>query len=237
MSELSPRASFLVQAGRSVNANDEDRARVRAALRARLAVVTALPFAVSWLPKGFLKGLLIGSAAPLGAAVLLGGAWVVVRGEGRPPAKPVAAAVRTAAAPPAVEPPPALAEAVARSVPVAAPVASPRVLRKVAAAPRPQPAEPESPSRAGTLTEEVELLRVAQRALVDGDGASALSAVEEHRARFPDGALREERDAAQVFALCALKRLDEARLAGGLFVASYPSSPLASRVLACGSGR
>lgn len=67
-----------------------------------------------------------------------------------------------------------------------------------------------APVVTGTLAEELAILRGAQRALRDEDAASALRGLDDHLARFPDGALARDRDIARVAALCALDRDAEA---------------------------
>lgn len=87
----------------------------------------------------------------------------------------------------------------------------------------------------GTLAAETALLARAQRALRSGDPSAALPIIDEHAARFPRGELAQERDAARVFALCAMKHTPEARRAQQQFLRSWPRSPLAARVEgACG---
>jgi outer membrane protein assembly factor BamD (BamD/ComL family) len=80
------------------------------------------------------------------------------------------------------------------------------------------------------VSDEALLLRGARAALARGDGATALARVDEHAARFPAGALVEERQAARVFALCASGRATEARATASTFLATSPRSPLAPQV-------
>jgi hypothetical protein len=85
------------------------------------------------------------------------------------------------------------------------------------------------------LTMELDLLGTAQRELAAGRAEQALTWLGEHERRFPSGALRGERLAARVFALCALGRADEARRVTREFERVAPGSPLTPRVLAsCG---
>ena len=108
-------------------------------------------------------------------------------------------------------------------------------------APAPPPAPPgndvavaPAPSQ---LAEETRLVREAQKALAAKDGARALEALETHARRFPDGVLREAREAARVLALCALGRVDEARAEAAAFLQRAPSSPQAARVRAACASR
>ncbi len=103
-----------------------------------------------------------------------------------------------------------------------APEVAPATLR---VEPPPAPAMPR-------LAEEVALLGRAQAALRDGAAPRALALLDEHAARFPEGALRQERAATRVLALCAIGRPDEASVEARSFLASSPASPLAARVRA-----
>jgi hypothetical protein len=74
------------------------------------------------------------------------------------------------------------------------------------------------------LAREMRLLREARRALVTGEPAAAYALLEQHRARFPQGALREEREAYAIRALTALGRNDEAERRYLDFVIRYPQA-------------
>ncbi|HSO32958.1 MAG TPA: hypothetical protein VLT33_10580 [Labilithrix sp.] len=63
-------------------------------------------------------------------------------------------------------------------------------------------ASPSAPSNEDSLAEELALLRKAQAAQRAGDPNGALQTLTTHAARFPRGALREERMTLQVLALC-----------------------------------
>lgn len=87
------------------------------------------------------------------------------------------------------------------------------------------------------LNQELLLLSRAQAALSSGDADRALALLDEHANTFPNGAMREERMAARVFALCSLGRQDEAHAEAERFVSVAPRSPLSGRVrAACSSG-
>jgi hypothetical protein len=96
-----------------------------------------------------------------------------------------------------------------------------------ALAPAPAPVEV-----ASSLLEETRLLASAQRALSAGAAAKALLLIDQHRARFPQGALAQERDAARVLALCALGRRADAQRERHAFLHTWPDSPLSARVRA-----
>jgi hypothetical protein len=93
-------------------------------------------------------------------------------------------------------------------------------------------AEGASAPQGPDLSEELALLRAAHGALRVGDGAAALASVEAHLARFPEGSLRTEAEAARVLSLCALGRTAEARQAGARFLERSGGSPLAGKVRA-----
>jgi len=87
-----------------------------------------------------------------------------------------------------------------------------------------------STSAADPLLEEAALLRSAHAALSHGEPATALTRLDDHAARFPHGALSEDRSATRVHALCAAGRATEARAAAAAFVAAHPRSALSPAV-------
>jgi len=88
-----------------------------------------------------------------------------------------------------------------------------------------------TPTGAATsLAEETRLLEAAQRELARNQGGAALALLDEHAAKFPRGALSEERAAARILALCRLGRTGEARRAAEAFVGAAPQSPLVPRL-------
>ncbi len=70
------------------------------------------------------------------------------------------------------------------------------------------------------------LLDAARFAAARGDVDSALSSLAEHRARFRQGSLGEERDAMQIHLLVRTGRIEEARSAADRFRTRYPRSLL-----------
>jgi pimeloyl-ACP methyl ester carboxylesterase len=74
------------------------------------------------------------------------------------------------------------------------------------------------------LRAEQALIERARSALAKRDGAGARVALEEHRAKFANGKLSEERDALHVVALAVEQRKDEAKLEASAFEAKYPKS-------------
>ena len=123
--------------------------------------------------------------------------------------------------------------------PPAAPAAMPAARRAVtraqipsAASASPERSESESAPLSGptTVAAETELLREADASLRAGNGARALTLLNEHAARFPSGILVEEREAERVAVLCALGRSAEARESATAFLRDHARSPLSVRV-------
>jgi hypothetical protein len=72
--------------------------------------------------------------------------------------------------------------------------------------------------------------------LEKGDPARALAMIDEQSATYQNGKLREEREAARIFALCKLGRTAEAERARAAFLRDHPHAPLVDRVrAACGA--
>jgi outer membrane protein assembly factor BamD (BamD/ComL family) len=75
------------------------------------------------------------------------------------------------------------------------------------------------------LAEEVALLAKAEKAIHDGRASQALRSLDEHEARFRDGALAEQRMAARIQALCMLGRVPEAEAQIDRLAAQSSRSP------------
>lgn len=200
MSELSPKAFALVSAGRgALRPSAADRERITAGLRARLggAVLPLEAVAATSLASRLAWAKLSMVGAVLGIA---GGTTLFALHEPSPaPNAPVRDVFAAHAA--------HAAQAV--QAPVERPFPAPNPAAAAAASAEPEPV-PVSPRRSDRLAEEVSILSRATSDLHAGRPASALRAVEEHRRKFPNGLLAEERRAALVQALCALGRRDEA---------------------------
>jgi hypothetical protein len=259
MSDLSPECRALVDAARGARLGANDRARIRARLGERIALTAVAGAAAATVAASTSAGTSIAPASAAGAAklggvglvgkvflacVLLGSASLGVRavltsptwGRTRVVSAPPAA---TAASDPAStdafssgepsEPSPqeaALPSPTASVAPQDAPLAAP---------PRAKPLHSGAPSAkadAASIAAELALMRRAQSALATGDSARSLEALDALSARHPDGALREERDAARVLALCSAGRIDEARAQAQRFLAQTPNSVQAARVRA-----
>lgn len=122
-----------------------------------------------------------------------------------------------------------------RAAPINEPAgkASPEAVSERAVTERPR-AVPST--AAASLAEETRLLQAAQRELAQKRTAAALALLDEHAAKFPRGALAEERAGARVLALCDLGRAAEARNAAEAFVRASPQSPLVPRLRASCAG-
>jgi hypothetical protein len=212
---LSPKARALVDAGRSAaRPTAADRERIQAALRARLG-----PEAFGPEPAG--AGTAAGastSTVPLVAGAIAG--VLAVGGI-------VFFATRPAPAPP---PPPERVPAVETASEVVPDVSpAPEAPAPVAPElPSAAPSESRAPARAkpDRLAQEVALLSSATKSLNAGRAAEALQLLDEHRQKFPNGLLAEERRAARARALCSLGRVAEAEAE---LARLAPRSPAAAR--------
>ncbi|WP_438014874.1 hypothetical protein WMF18_28800 [Sorangium sp. So ce315] len=191
-------------------------------------------------PPSVLSGLGIGAAL---GVVLVGAVWLMPSRSQPPPlAPPGAAEIATAtpaeaAAAPAAATPEAAAEASLAGEPPRAPAPEPP--RAPAGAPWPARASASTagataaggsaPAALPDAETEIGLLQRAQEALA-ARPAEALALADAHLARFPGGALAQEREVIAVGALEALGR-DEAALARARrFVAAHPSSAYRRRL-------
>jgi hypothetical protein len=105
-----------------------------------------------------------------------------------------------------------------------------RAPRSVAAVVPPPTVAPEpvtrkrNSGRGVTTNAELQLLRTARQDVTRGDHAGALSAIGQHRRRFQNGTLVEEREALRVKALAGLGRAKEAQAAAAAFRTRFPHS-------------
>lgn len=95
-------------------------------------------------------------------------------------------------------------------------------------------ATPKTPR--SSLADETALLVDANGALRSHDPTRALAMLDEHAARFPNGALSEERDATRIIALCEAGRTTQAKNEATRFLTARPKSPSVSRVRASCAG-
>ncbi len=236
MSELTPSArEILAQARPGFGPSAAARERMRAEVLRRAA--TAGPTASEAPPSGVRLSLRAHGGKLLGASLvaLVAASYGISRTSTPEPAARAPAAVVTASP---VETPAPGAEELASphalpEAPIA--VAPPTVLTEGSPAPRPAnlprstpAAVAERPSPvvlpAGSLGEEMRLLREAQRAFKSGELARARSSVGEHARAFPHGVLREERLVLDVLLSCSEGRVEHARRTADELAASHPRS-------------
>jgi TolA-binding protein len=115
---------------------------------------------------------------------------------------------------------PTQATAPAQAAPVATPPATPEP---------PAPAAEETASRVpNALADETRLLWEADQALRSGNTARAVTLLDEHASRYPDGSLSPERGAERVMALCKLGRIDAPTVRS--YLGSHPNLSLSERI-------
>jgi hypothetical protein len=238
MNDLSPQARALLRAARPFDEpSQEDHRRVRSSVLGRVGAGAAVGLAatVSTSTLAASTGtLLAGTVTKIGIAVLLAGgistgAYFAVRSH-RPPPAPAVAAVQVA---PAAAPEPQPVAAVPETQPT-------DDVAKAADAPAPalRSKDKARPRVSGDIEGEVQLLEIADADLRRGDTSGALAALAEHAAKYPTGALRQERDGMNVVALCKAGRQAEGRAAAEKFLSRGSKSALASRIrAACGMSR
>jgi hypothetical protein len=227
LTELTPKAEELVKAGReALRPSDADRARVFQALlpqlggglgAAGLNAPSTAPAAASGLAAKVTAALVV-------AAVAGGGLYLALRAD-PPPGTPAATSTVPAAS---ARAPQARSENAPESAPTVVPEAKAIEKRAPVASSRP----------ADSLAEEVAILSEVSSALHGGRPAAALKMLDEHRRKFPRGALGQERTAARIQALCALGRTKEAHAELARLARAAPNSPHVARARkACGSGQ
>jgi len=232
MKEMSYEACQLVDAGREAfRPTEADRARLMTAITGAATLSVGIAAAAG--AQRSLGGLLgaahatrlLAIALPLTAA----GAYFW-HTNGQSPAE--------------VQAPPAFSQPAAVVAPVRA---VPAVPEAEAEEPSSEPNAPVPPERVGSspaeavkpgneIRQEVALLSKAQAALSRGRPQEALEALSEHAARFPRGALTEERAATRARTLCALGRRQEAEAELKRIERLNPSSAYLARAReSCGS--
>jgi hypothetical protein len=239
MSDLSPQARALLNSARSFDdPNDDDARRVRAVVLARVGAAVGVGMAVgatasafSFAGVGSFLGTATGkvSAAVLLVAGLSAGTYVAVRP--RVAARNVPVVLQQPA--PAVGAAP-VQQREARAI-EAAPVA-PAPDSHAKARPLPAAGKVAQPRRTtADLEGEVRLLEEADAELRRGDAEAAVARLAEHSARYPSGALVDEREAIRAMALCRLGKVAEGKMVADRFLSATRKSSLAARVrVACG---
>jgi hypothetical protein len=148
------------------------------------------------------------------------------------PREPIA---RRANAPVATKTTSARASAPRSAAPSTAPAAPAQAAAAPTTAPTPAPEPPapaaEEPTASrvpNTLADETRLLWEADQALRSGNTSRAVSLLDEHASRYPDGSLSPERGGERVVALCKLGRIDAATVRG--YLSSHPNMSLSERI-------
>jgi hypothetical protein len=243
MNDLSSEAREFLRTARPFDEpSAADVQRVHASVLAKVGVAVGAGAAMT----AATSSIAASPAAMFGATVVKLGAAIVVAGGlatggyvawRSTSAKPVPAAVAPARVPVLETPvkelaPPAIVQSPVNDEPRAsAPVPAKGRARSVAPADRSSRAPRTTPDLEG----EARLLEQADADLRRGDPHAALAHLAEHAARYPAGALREEREGVRVVALCRAGREAEGKLAAERFLARSPRSALATRIrAACG---
>jgi hypothetical protein len=251
MSELSPETrAWIEAAGRGDAPQAEDRARIRHKLALELGaaafVSTAVPVtahaAGASLPASASAaagkaGLSLSVFSKIAVATALAGAistgtFFALRTEAPAPADSKVRAPHETVARERVKPPTPGFEPMREEL-AEAPKAG-AATRKPSAKKRAVAKEVLRPSEGG-IADELSLLRDAHLALRAGRPSDALRHTSEHAARFPDGALHEERAAVEMLARCAEGSASPTKLA--VFFETAPESPLKARVRAACQGK
>ncbi len=242
MNDLSPQAKALLRAARSFDdPSDDDHRRVRSSVLSRVGAGAAIGLAATMSTSTLAAstgGVLGGAVAKIGIVVLLAG--------GVSTGAYFATHARSAARPAIVQtlqtPPQSTVPEVATAMGIVeAPAAiddSAKASEGASPAPRVAHTKGHTPRASGDIEGEVHLLEEADADLRRGDATGALSRLAEHAAKYPTGALRQERDGMNVVALCQAGRQSEGRAAAARFLSRSSKSALASRIrAACGIPR
>lgn len=228
MSDLTPETQELLRQARGPEAMPSARRRkLKGVVLARVAVASSTVLAVPAAASLFGAGAKVVVGIVVAASLGTGGYLAIHRRAPQTVAARIAVAAPVTTAPilmplPAEEPP--VAEA------AAPPAKAPHrpVSHHVAAHVR------ANDSR-DSIVAETSLLRDADRDLRAERPRDALVLLERHRARFPQGVLAPERDAATLIARCELGTESRRDVDG--FLATHVGSPLAARVrVACAPG-
>ena len=223
MNSLSREARALIAAGKSeLRPSLVDRKRVTRSLRDRMGAVGLTLSIPAKAAPGVVAGKAFKLLAVAGTLGIVGALSAVVYfgRQGKHAAVPPQNAIP--AQPPLTEEP-----VPSRPIETSEPLAPQAVSSNPSMAePPPRTAKPPRDS----LGEEVQILSRAERELHNGRPALALKALDEHQRRFASGALVQERSAARVQALCALGRLQEAKLESIKLKRSSPNSPQAAQM-------
>jgi TolA-binding protein len=95
---------------------------------------------------------------------------------------------------------------------------------------RRSPAPQSQAAPASSISEEIRVLDEARRAIASGDSTAAKRALEQHRQKYPKGALAEEAVLLQIESLVKQGKRGAARSLADRFRASHPNSPHLRRI-------
>lgn len=112
-----------------------------------------------------------------------------------------------------------------------APSSEPPAVAVTTAEPTRRASRPSAPPPEGSLAEETTLLRAAKTALAEGRAEAALTPLQEHARRFPQGQLADARHRTRIRALCDLGRVSQARGEARQLARTRPGDPLAQQAL------
>src|SRR5690606_11267650 len=133
------------------------------------------------------------------------------------------------------QPPPVMAPSLAITD-ASPPPPQPSELARIAETPakpqarRPRATDVVANDPQSTLHDEAALLAVAQQRISQGDPRGALTALVEHRTRFPQGALSLERQATTALARCLSGQMAQGRSEAERFRRQHPNSPMVKRL-------
>ncbi len=211
--------SALLRAGRDYRASATTHTKTLAALGlASSATLLAKSSAAASLWS--LKGLLVGGAV---VGVVATGVVLVRAPAARPDTVPAELERRDRAA---------IITPTTPKGPAEESAAPPEALPEDAAEPAaPNPARtPVTPSRAASITAELQAIDAARSALAAGNGARALALLDEHARRFPGGRLHLEAEVLRIEALARSGQGPTARTRARAFVERHPNSVFTPRI-------
>ena len=232
----------LIRAARAAGISPEDRARIWTAVAAGCVAGGA---AVAGATVGAKAGMLatVVSWKTVAVLLLVGGGSLATYELTRSAPQPTEPAEAPRVLRPPIEPPAIPARAAGPGGESGAPAATP--LPRPVGAIRPsrpppsgtvrdptRPAEGPRATDSSRLAEESRMVIEARRALQAGDFATTLRLLDSAAATFPNGALRQEREALAIQALARSGQRVAAAKRAASFLAAYPESPHAADIKA-----
>jgi hypothetical protein len=232
VSDLSPQARALLRAARPFDEpTDADARRVRASVLTKVAAGfgAAAGLTASTTYASGAGALFAAATGKIGAAVLVlagvAGTYAAVQLRSPPPERPRSVIVETEAP---------------KSIPTAHPVVTNGTVMAEEATPRARietKGRAQAPLASGhrkrataDLEGEASLLEDADAALRAGNPNLALARLADHAAKYPAGALSDEREGIRAIALCRAGRLVDGRAAADRILSATRKTSLAARV-------